>query len=98
MKKFQFKPAFTRNDYIIFLRKYKNLLLFRGKSSLSYKFFEKVLIEFKKKYKVAPFISIYKAIYNLAPLFGFLKRKIGYKIKSYPALINSNKRKMLLLK
>lgn len=98
MKKFQFKPAFTRSDFIIFLRKYKNLMLFRGKSSLSYRFFEKILIEFKNKYKVAPHIYIYKAIYNLVPLFGFLKRKIGFKIKSYPALINSNKRKMLLLK
>jgi hypothetical protein len=37
-----FRQEFSNNDYLLFVRRFRGSLVFRGKSSLSYKFFDRI--------------------------------------------------------
>jgi len=84
-----FKEEFTDKEYLIFLRKFRGSMLSKGRSSLSYKFYDYIRIYFKKILKREEFRHldvdkvIKSAISNLIPVLGTANLKRVEKLKLF---------------
>lgn len=99
-----FEQKFNRKEYLLFLRKFRGSMISKGKSSLSYKFFDKIRLHFKKivkknkKKNLNPDLLFKYAIFNLIPIIGTANVRRGRRIETIPILLKLRKRIVLINK
>jgi len=96
-----YRQEFSDKDYLTFLRKCRGSLLFRGKSSLSYKLFDYIRKVFKKVITSKgedPDEGLSHAISNLIPIIGTSSVKRGRKVQTIPVFLKIRKRIVLINK
>jgi len=89
---------FNDDDLVKFISKFRGSLLFKGKSSLSYKLLDKILYFLKKKYKKNSIFVFKKSVLNLLPLIGIRNIKVGKKVLTLPFPLKNYRRFMLVNK
>jgi len=89
---------FNENDLVKFISKFRGSLLFKGRSSLSYKLLDKILYFLKKKYKKNSIFVFKKSVLNLLPLVGIRNIKVGKKVLTLPFPLKNYRRFMLVNK
>lgn len=96
----------SRNKYILglndsefefFLCKFYGTLISRGRKGYAIKLFNKILVNFKNKFKKDPFIELRKALDNLIPILMSTQKKIGKVYHAVPKLAVGNKRFVIML-
>ena len=89
--------SFSGKEYTEFLSRFRGSLIFRGKSSFSYKWMDKIFLKFKKTFGINTDFLFKKALRNLVPFVGYKKVKMGKKVYPLPILLHKKKRHMLLI-
>src|SRR5215469_3435433 len=87
----------TNSDFDIFLSKFNNILISKGKKSKAINNFDKILINLKKKFKEDPFNLLYKIAINLVPILLNSQKKLGKVSYSVPKLSKGNRRFVVML-
>jgi ribosomal protein S7 len=96
-----YKQEFNDREFLTFLKKFRGSMVFRGKSSFSYKLYDRINLIFKKsslKKKVNPEAVFRYAISNLIPVVGISNIKRGRKVETVPVLLKLRKRIVLINK
>lgn len=97
-----YEQKFNEQEYLSFLRKFRGSLIFRGKSSLSYKLFDRIQIilrkEISKKRGEDPEVGLEIALFNLIPIIGMSNVRRGRKIQTVPVFLKPRKRIVLINK
>jgi ribosomal protein S7 len=96
-----FRQEFDNEDFVTFLRKFRGSLIFRGKSSLSYKLLDRIRIRFKKVISIKdedPEDGLEKAINMLVPVIGTSNVRRGRKVQTVPSFLKLRKRIVLINK
>jgi hypothetical protein len=102
-----FKQKFSNQEYLLFLKKFRGSMLSKGRSSFSYKLFDKIRMFFKKVLKYhaketkqyVDFDSVLRvAISNLIPILGTSNVRRGRRVQTVPVLLKLRKRIVLINK
>ena len=96
-----FKQEFNEEDFITFLRKFRGSLIFRGKSSLSYKLLDCIRMRLKKAISIRdedPEDGLKAAIKRLVPVIGMSNVRRGRKVQTVPSFVKLRKRIVLINK
>jgi len=89
--------SFTNKEYSEFLSRLRGCLIFRGKSSLSYKWMDKIFFKFKRTFGINTDFLFRKVLKNLIPFIGYRKVKMGKKVNPLPILLRKSKRQIILM-
>ena len=98
-----FKREFTDENYLLFLRKFRGTMIYRGRSSLSYKLWDKIFSNLKifmkkqKKYQRVD-LALKRAVFNLIPILSTANVKRGKKVQVVPVLLKQHRRIVLINK
>lgn len=84
-------------EFEFFLSKFYGTLISKGKKGHAIKLFNKILVNFKNKFKKDPFIELRKAIDNLIPILISTQKRIGKVYQAVPRLAIGNKRFVIML-
>jgi ribosomal protein S7 len=90
------KYVLNNTEYYEFLSKFRGSLIFRGKSSLSFKLLDKIFLFYKKKFGIETDYLFKRAITNLMPYIGFRNVRLGKKTHYVPLLLKKHRRFKLL--
>jgi len=90
------KYVLNDKEYYEFLSKFRGSLIFRGKSSLSYKLLDKIFFSYKETFGIETDYLFKKAVINLMPFIGHRSVKLGKKIHYVPMLLKKHRRFKLL--
>jgi len=98
-----FKQKFNNKEYLLFLRKFRGSMIFKGNRSRSYKLYDYIKIYFKKilkkKYRhIDPDYVFKAAISNLIPVLSTANVRRGRRIETVPVLLKLRKRIVLMNK
>jgi ribosomal protein S7 len=98
-----FKREFTDENYLLFLRKFRGSMIYRGRSSLSYKLWDKIwknlkiFMQKQKKYQRVD-LAFKRAVFNLIPILSTANVKRGKKVQVIPVLLKQHRRIVLINK
>jgi ribosomal protein S7 len=90
------KYVLNDTEYYEFLSKFRGSLIFRGKSSLSYKLLDKIFFFYKETFGIETDYLFRKAITNLMPFIGYRDIRLGKKTHHVPLLLKKHRRFKLL--
>lgn len=85
------------SEFEFFLSKFYGSLISRGRKAHAIKLFNKILVNFKNKFKKDPFIELRKAIDNLIPILTSTQKRVGKVYQAVPKLAIGNKRFIIML-
>jgi hypothetical protein len=91
----------SKTEFYFFLQKLLGCFIFRGKKGIAFKFYNKLLYEFKQKIKKNQYlyIELHKVFNKILPYFDASPRKIGRRsIQIIPSVAKGNRRFALMLK
>lgn len=95
--KYNFVLALKKNEFNFFLNKFYGSLITRGRKSFAIKQFNEILIQFKNRFKLDPFIELHKSINNLLPILSSTRKKIGKIYHAVPSLAIGNRRFVIVI-
>jgi ribosomal protein S7 len=84
-------------EYYEFLSKFRGCLLFRGKSSLSFKLLDNIFFYFKKTFGLEPDYLFKRSIAELMPFLSYRNIRLGKKYYPVPFVLKKHRRFMLLI-
>jgi ribosomal protein S7 len=85
------------SEFEFFLSKFYGSLISRGRKGYAIKLFNKILVNFKNKFKKDPFIELRKALDNLIPILMSTQKRVGKVYQAVPKLAVGNKRFVVML-
>lgn len=97
---YKFVLALQNREFISFLNRFKCSLISKGKKSIAFKMFNKILLNFKQRFGTSPIVELHKAINNILPLLSVSYRKKLGKNKGvhiFPALALGDRRFIIML-
>ena len=94
---YNFVLALKKNEFNYFLIKFYGSLISRGKKSMAIKLFNEILINFKQKFKLDPFVELHKAINNLIPILSSTQKKMGKIYHAVPSLAVGKRRFVIMI-
>lgn len=86
----------TSEECSNYLRKFRGTLIFRGKSSLSYRWFDKIRLYYKNYFFIDVDFPIRKSILQIMPVVGISNIKKGRRVQKVPILLKQQKRYALI--
>ena len=95
--KYNYVLGLKKSEFEFFLIKFYGSLVSRGRKSYAIKLFNRVLIDFKIKFKTDPFVELNKAIDNLIPILMSTQKKVGKVYQAVPKLAVGNRRFVIIL-
>lgn len=95
--KYNFILALKKDEFNFFLNKFFGSLISRGKKGLAIKLFNKIIFNFKTKFKSDPFIELHKALNNLIPILSSTQKKMGKIYHAVPSLAVGKRRFVIML-
>jgi ribosomal protein S7 len=98
-----FRQEFSDKYYLLFVRKFRGSMISRGKSSLSYKFFDRIWILLKKfmreqEHPQDTEKAFRHAIFNLIPILSTSNIKKGKRVQVLPVMLKHKRRIVLINK
>jgi len=89
--------SFTNKEYSEFLSRLRGCLIFRGKSSFSYRWMDKVFFKYKRTFGINTDFLFRRTLKDLIPFIGYRKVKMGKKVNPLPILLRKSKRQIILM-
>lgn len=96
-EKGRYSLSLRDSEFEFFLSKFYGSLISRGRKGYAIKLFNKILVNFKNKFKKDPFIELRKAIDNLIPILMSTQKRVGKVYQAVPKLAVGNKRFVIML-
>jgi ribosomal protein S7 len=95
--KYNFVLALKKAEFNFFLNKFFGSLISRGKKNLAVNMFNRILINFKNKFKSDPFVELHKAVNNLIPILSSTQKKMGKIYHAVPSLAVGTRRFVIMI-